>query len=63
MKVKKINKRLFLVDDNDQIIYTPPDFIMVIDRSQLEALGRAITLAEKPIDAIIAFESTARRRK
>lgn len=61
MRLQKINKRMCILDDNDRIVYSPPDFLrhkVKGGRGAYEMLLADILAAEKPIDAILAFETT-----
>jgi hypothetical protein len=59
--VKKLNKRLVIVD-GDAIFYCPPDFLRnkIKSRADLERLVEEIGVADQPIDAIMAFETRMR---
>lgn len=56
-RVVKRNKRLHVArSDTGQIVYTPPDFLRIDNRAQLEALAMKLDEGEEPIQAIMAFE-------
>lgn len=65
-EVRKINKRLVLVDANDKIIYAMPFWVQVTNRMDMQWLAdRFNEIAGYNIDAIIEFEtkhSTVRKR-
>lgn len=60
MLVVKRNKRLWVIDRQGALVYTPPDFIRLQSREPLNAL--AADLEWRPyIEAVMDFERTARR--
>lgn len=63
-KVVKRNKRLMLTElESGKVLYSPPDFVKIISRQELEELGSRMQEAENPIDAIVDYESKAKRWK
>jgi hypothetical protein len=57
----KRNKRLWIVYDN-QLVYTPPDFIRCVDRQLMIQLAATATAAGLLThEAIAAFEAAAPR--
>ena len=59
----KVNKRLWIKNvTKDRLVYTPPDFIRLVDRSLMIELARRSTLrGELHIDDLIVFEGKAPR--
>lgn len=63
LKVVKRQKRLFIEDEAGVVAYSPPDFILPLaSRADLEDLARRLSVAERPIDEIVAFESRHNRK-
>ena len=62
MRVVKRHKRLCIVDDQDQVVYTPPDFIRLTSRAPLQRLAEALD-ARPYIDAVMEFETLCRAAK
>ena len=59
--VKKKNKKLYIVDDNDTIVYGIPDFIKIHSRDILKNLADKFNeKGKRDIDAIIEWESSVR---
>lgn len=58
--VVKRHKRLHVVNERGESVYTPPDFLRVDSRKILEDL--ADRMNDDTIDAIMAFEANCRRR-
>jgi len=62
-RVCKFNKRLYIASE-DVLIYTPPDFIILNSRQQLQVLvDRANTRGQLHIKDVIVFEARAPRPK
>lgn len=59
----KVNKRLWIKNvTEDRLVYTPPDFIRLVDRSLMIELARRSTVrGELHIDDLIVFEAKAPR--
>jgi hypothetical protein len=56
--VKKVNKRLVIVDHHDVVVYTMPYWIQVISRQDLQVLADQFNeLGTTDIDSIVAFET------
>jgi hypothetical protein len=57
--VVKRHKRLHIVSaETDEIVYTPPDFVQVIDRHDMHFLAKCFTtLQSRDIELIAAFET------
>lgn len=57
----KVNRRLW-IKDASRLVYTPPDFIRLVDRALLIELARRSTVrGELHIDDLIVFEAKAPR--
>jgi hypothetical protein len=61
MQIIKRNKRLYIVDDNGDDVYSPPNFVHIQSRKQLRTLAEAI-VAQGYIQAVMDFESKFTRR-
>lgn len=60
--IKKIHKKVMIVDSNDNTLYCPPNFIRLISRNDLDSLLREANLTGTlHIRSIMAFERNARR--
>lgn len=59
----KVNKRLWIKNvTEDRLVYTPPDFIRLVDRGLMIELARRSTVrGELHIDDLIVFEAKACR--
>lgn len=58
--VKKVNKRLVIVDGHDKIFYTMPNFIRIHSRKDLEELCEHLKHRGRDIKTIMSFESKFR---
>lgn len=61
--VKKINKRMHIVDDTGNSVYTPPDYVRMLDRSNLQEIADKFNEFGYNIKFIIEFQSDIRFRK
>jgi hypothetical protein len=64
-KVSKLNKRLVIIDDDEKLVYCPPDFMRnaITTRSTLQRLCDEFNTANcRDIGCIINFESTVYSR-
>lgn len=59
----KVNRRLWIKNVTlDRLVYTPPDFIRLVDRALLiELVRRSTVRGELHIDDLIVFEAKAPR--
>jgi hypothetical protein len=63
-EVVKFHKRLWIKNvETEQLIYTPPCFINVVNRECLNKLANDLNDGVKYIDAVIDFENSARRKR
>lgn len=62
--IKKINKKLHIINSETQeLVYTPPDFVIINTRANLQKLANDFNeLGERDILNIIAFESKYTRK-
>ena len=59
--ITKAHKRLWVTRyETDERIYSPPDFIQIIGRSDFDRMLGALNRGARLIDAIMAFEASAR---
>lgn len=62
--VTKFKKRLWVTRyETGERIYTPPDFIQIHGRSDFDRMIDVLNRGAKLIDAMMAFESTAKVKK
>lgn len=60
----KRNKRMMIIDDKGECVYTPPDFLLPLaSRTLMIDLAEAMSVAEDPFLEIVAFESNNRKAK
>jgi hypothetical protein len=58
----KAHKRLWVKNTTTgELVYTPPDFINVVSRSNFDGLLADLNSGVRTIEAIMRFERTARR--
>jgi len=56
--IKKINKKLFVVDETGKPVYTPPNFLKPIQsRENLQEIVEGFDSGIYPSEAITAFET------
>lgn len=60
----KRNKRLMIVNGEDQVIYSPPDFLrnFIRDRSEMQRLIDDAQRGRAMIDCVMSFERILSRR-
>lgn len=62
MRVVKRHKRLWIIDENDSVVYTPPNFIVMSSRQPLIDLARRLSNDPDNFQHIIDFESDLQNR-
>lgn len=61
-EVLKRNRRICIVDNNDRVVYSPPDFVRLISRDDLRGVADIFNSRGYDIGAIIELESNIRFR-
>ena len=59
--VKKINGKLIIVDENNNLVYSKPNFLLISSRQDLQLLADKFNeVGYRDIDAILEWESKLR---